>query len=247
MSYEYKVVYIPKSNGKHRVVYVAGEEQKSLLRRHLPYLEERVAELDRDNVIYAFVRGKNCALNALRHVGFNYTLSLDIENFFASITSRHVSGLIHDEVAKDCFVDGAPQQGLPTSPLIANIAFVNCDRLIIAALKSESIDAVYTRYADDMIFSFNNKRDAVRIRHIVSGIVCDKNFKLNQEKIKLQNSMNGRRIITGVAVDASGIYATRKVKKKLRAALHQKNIASARGLLQWSKCKLPRVMVSKHG
>lgn len=60
---------------------IFDEKIKNGLYAHLPYLEERIKELDKFHVCYAFVKDKNCALNALRHVGYQYTLSIDISDF----------------------------------------------------------------------------------------------------------------------------------------------------------------------
>lgn len=225
------------------VYSILDEKIKNGFYAHLPYLEERIKELDKFDVCYAFVKDKNCALNALRHVGYKYTLSIDISDFFSSITTVHLKGLIKDNIVEDCFIDGAPQQGLPTSPLIANIALIPCDQKIINALKTIEPDCVYTRYADDLIFSFDNIKSAIKIKIFVEQILQAKGFKINSGKTKLQNVKNGRIIINGIGVDETGIYATRKTKKKLRAAIHQFNLRSARGLNEWSKCKLPKRMV----
>jgi len=236
---DYRIAKIPKGGGKFRSIYIVSKDDKIKLRAVLPYLEERLLTLDIHNTNYAFQKGKNCALNALQHVGFRYTLSLDLHDFFDSVTKKHVNGLIDDEVIDMCFIDGAPRQGLPTSPIIATIAFLECDARIHRALKKMGISAVYTRYADDLIFSLNSERDIVKIRIVVNQIVEKCGYKLNERKQSIQDSHNGRTIITGISIDNSGLHATRRTKKKLRAAIHQNNYLSTKGLLEWSKCKLP--------
>ncbi len=78
----YKIAKIPKGNGKYRTIYSADPETNSLLRSYLPYLEDKLAAFDDTQANYAFVKNKNCVLNALQHLGFNYTLSFDLEDFF---------------------------------------------------------------------------------------------------------------------------------------------------------------------
>ena len=164
---------------------------------------------------------------------------MDLENFFDSITPGHVEGIIPEPIINQCFIDGNPKQGLPTSPIISIIAFLSCDKNIVETLNKLNINALYTRYADDLIFSFNDQKDEGKIRFIVKQIVEKHGFCINERKTQLQNSKNGRIIITGLAVDNKGIYATRRTKKKIRAAVHQNNESSLVGLIEWSKCKLP--------
>lgn len=123
--------------------------------------------------------------------------------------------------------------------MIATIAFLPCDRRIVELLGKLDIRAVYTRYADDLAFSFDDRRQAGRIGVIVRQIVEKHGFKINDRKTKLQDAKNGRTVITGLAIDSRGIYPTRRTRKKIRAAIHQQNIQSLRGLVEWSKCKLP--------
>ena len=243
----YRVARIPKSKGKYRNIYIPDNATKRLLRSYIPVLEEKLKSLDGSKVNYAFVKGKNPVLNALQHIGYNYTLTLDLKDFFDSIKVKQIEGILDDSLIKDCLIEGAPRQGFPTSPLIASLAFMKVDEQIISALEKLSLELTYTRYADDLIFSFNERRDGVKILFTVQQIIERNGYQLNRKKTRLQCVRNGRIVITGIAVDQNGLYPTRRTKKKLRAALHQGNLAAARGLNEWAKCKLPNELVKLHG
>ena len=210
-----------------------------MLRQFIPALEKILSDVDTNKANYAFEKNKNCALNAMQHIGRKYTLSFDICDFFDSINRSHLDGIIPNEILDSCLIEESPKQGLPTSPLIATIALIRCDSIIISTLKKLDIDATYTRYADDLTFSFDNKSAAGKIKTIIPQILHIFNLHINHKKTKLQTSSNGRVIINGIGVDNNGIHPTRKTKKKIRAATHQNNEKSLNGLIEWSKCKLP--------
>lgn len=242
----YRIARVPKGRGSFRQIFIASDKDAKRLQSLIPQLEQILIKNDHAKVNYAFEKGKNCALNASRHIGFRYTLALDLKNFFASVHRTHLTSLIPEEILDQCLIDGVPQQGLPTSPLIATIAFVACDKEIIEQLGTHNIHAVYTRYADDLVFSFNKKENAEIIQSIVKKVVEASGFKVNERKTSLQDSQNGRVVITGLGVDHSGLHPTRRTRKKIRAAVHQNNIESLRGLIEWSKCKLPRMAEEVH-
>lgn len=239
MSFSYRLINIPKGGGNYRSIYIPNWEYMEQLKSYLPYLENRLKDLDTTKANFAFIRGKNCVAHAYQHLGYKYTLSLDIKDFFDHITREHVKGVVPNEMLLLCFIDGAPRQGLPTSPVISNLAFLNVDKEISESLEKIQVDCCYTRYADDLYFSFDTKRDRKKIEILVERILNKHGFLVNQNKSKLQSISNGRVIITGIALGKDGVYATRKIKKKIRAAVHQKNRKSERGLIEWSKCKLP--------
>ena len=243
----YKLVRVPKSRGKYRTIYIPDNTTKQRLRGHIPRLETMLSALDSAKVNYAFLKGKNAVLNALQHIGYNYTLTLDLVDFFDTVTPGHVRGILDETLIEECFVDGAPRQGLPTSPLVALLGFMQVDKQIIIALQKLDVEFAYTRYADDLTFSFNERREVGKIKFTVQQIIQSNGFNLNHRKTRLQSVDNGRVIITGVAVDREGLYPTRKTKKRLRAALHQRNLRSARGLREWAKCKLPKELVKIDG
>lgn len=237
---KFRIARIPKGGGNFREIYIASPEGNRKLRALLPELESVLANVDECRANYAFEKGKNCALNALQHIGYRYTLSMDLEDYFNSVSAKHITDLIPSHITEQCLVHGHPKQGLPTSPLVATIAFTRCDKRLVNLLKKLGICAVYTRYADDLVFSFDNRKDAGKIRVIVRQAIDSFGFKVNERKTRLQDARNGRRIITGVAVDDAGIHPTRRTRRKIRAAIHQGNSEAVRGLEEWSKCKLPR-------
>lgn len=236
---DYKVARIPKGKSRFREIYIPTPTRKRRLRSLIPFLEEVARNQDKCGVNYAFEKGKNCALNAFQHIGYRYSLSFDLMDFFDSVKLAHVEKILPRFVIDECFVNGSPRQGFPTSPLIATIAFYACDLKIVGYLHSFKINAKYTRYADDLVFSFDEIKDAGKLSTIVRQVVGEGGFRINEKKTRLQDSKNGRIIINGIAIDSNGIFATRKTQKKIRAALHQGNLQSAAGLVEWAKCKLP--------
>ena len=77
-SKKYRKFKINKNNGKIRTVYSVNNEYKIQLKALMPGLEKRLLEQDSSGVNYAFERGKNCVEGALKHVGYKYTLSMDL-------------------------------------------------------------------------------------------------------------------------------------------------------------------------
>jgi hypothetical protein len=211
---------------------------------YIEYLEELLAENESEIVNYAFVRNRNCALGAFRHIGFSFTLSIDLVNFFDSITANHLKDIVEYNVLNDCLIDGSPKQGLPTSPMLSNIAFLKSDCELIRALRTLSTDIVYTRYADDLIFSFNRIRYLPLIKSIVQSVMSKNGFEIHPKKIKVQSAKNGRRVVTGIAVGEDDIFPTRKLMKKIRAAGHQGRKRSLNGLKECAKCQFPKNWVA---
>ena len=124
----FRIARIPKRNGQFRQIYIPSKASGRRLRSLLPELENILAGIGGSNWNYAFEKGKNCALNAFQHIGHRYTLSMDIHDFFDNVSDDHIKGIIPKHLVDQCFIQGRPRQGLPTSPLIATIAFVACDK-----------------------------------------------------------------------------------------------------------------------
>lgn len=232
-----RIIKISKGNGKFRTIYAPSKTEKRELTQLLPELNRLVAKC---RFAHGFIKGRSPVTNALLHVGYAYSLCFDLKDFFDTITMGHVRGKLPRYILDKVFVDGAPRQGLPTSPAIANLAAYDLDIRINRLQKKFNIDFVYTRYADDLSFSFNTVEVKEILLKEVPVLVNAFRFKINEKKTSFQDSKSGRRNITGIAVDHTSIYPTRAAKRRLRAAQHQQNLPQAQGLAEWCKLKRPR-------
>lgn len=235
------------SKGKSfRTLYIPDTGYKKYLKNKLPQLLESYYSLEGDNrYCHSFLPGRNCVSNALYHVGFSYNISLDIKDFFDAITPEHVASKLSRDLIEDCFIEGAPRQGLPTSPIIANIAMIDIDNEIAASISKLTSEFVYTRYADDICVSFNQKQYLHQAKYLIINLLNRHGFRVNNKKTTFQSLKNGKLVITGVAVDKTGVHPTRKTRRKMRAAKHQGNDLSYRGLHEWAECKLPGQVTSR--
>jgi len=259
-------VKIPKRSGGSRLIYVPDENEKGKLRQMVGYLTAKAAEVAPD--AHAFVHGRSPVTNAKVHAGKVFSLCVDLKDFFDSVKPEQVRKKISDKdlsracglgeedikakksCFQDLFVDGAPRQGLPTSPAVANIAAVGMDDMIKRFLgKVEGVDGTfaYSRYADDITVSYTPQlgTDVKTLHAAVKNVVYDairkSGFKPNPTKTQLQWAGAGRRSICGVNVDMDGtLHPTRRARRHLRAAEHQGKKNQVRGLSEWCKLKEPR-------
>lgn len=227
-----KIFEIPKKNGKTRKIYSPSRGEKYELRGMLPDLIQANIVLDHANVQHAFLPCRSAVTNAECHIGFPFTVCFDLADFFDSIsvgmfikaipTAFPICQKIQAVVSK-AFVDGAPRQGLPTSPIIANITAVPMDEAILEyistlATTSGTKDIIYTRYADDLTFSCWSREQAMNLINFIPLIVKNAGFRIRASKTRLLNAAGGRRVITGIGVSDTGIHPTRRTRKKLRTA-----------------------------
>lgn len=233
-----KFIQIPKKKkGEFRQICVPNSDEKTKFRLHLSNLNSKAAQVCNKDSVHGFMNGKSPVTNAKKHIGFAYTLKFDLSDFFDTVKPLHLKGKITEEQIKELMPEGRAYQGLPTSPAIANIAAIDMDAAILRKIKNEKI--VYTRYADDMCFSFDDFDISKKLKEWIPQIVGRCGFRLNVNKTWLQDARFGSRIITGIAVSNNDIKPTRRIKRKLRAAIHQKNKRSVMGLMEWSKLKEP--------
>ena len=225
-----KISKISKRNGKFRTIYIPNKQEAFTLKTLKRKLDWLYLKLGIPESVHGFVYGRNAVTNASKHINLNYTICMDLEDFFDNIRADHLKD-VPEKILAYTLVNGAPRQGLCTSPTLSNIAMIEFDRW------AETLDCVYTRYADDITISGNNLEELRRIKDELEQKLGEMGFRLNN-KTKLQSSKGGRRIITGLSVDKD-VRRTRKIARKLRAALHQKNEESARGLKEWERCPIP--------
>jgi RNA-directed DNA polymerase len=189
---------------KVRQVYNPSPGYKKLLRAINKTLQRRV--IPPRGVLGGFL-GKCIDDMAKAHCDHEAVFSLDLKDFFPSITSGRVvkmfrragcspeiSGLLADLVT----LDGALPQGFPTSPIIANLVAYGLDMQHLDQCDKSNITR--TRWIDDIIFSGRAVVLRENIR-LLMGAIAPHGFKLNYKKTAYKVRAN-HPVVTGL--DARG-------------------------------------------
>lgn len=196
---------------------------------HKNYLDQnRIAS----NISHGFEVGKGIITNARIHKNKKYLLNIDIANFFSSVNFGRVQGyfnksqefLFSKEVSTIisqlvCYDKKLPQ-GAPTSPIISNLIFNIVDLRILSLAKKYKLS--YTRYADDMSFSTNNRAfqtDYINFIQELRNLLENSGFEINENKTRLEY-YSSRQEVTGLTVNKK-INVSRKFIKQTRAMVDQ--------------------------
>jgi len=156
--YHYRPFTVPKRNGDQRQVLAPSPALKAVQRR---LLSRYLSRLPIHPSATAFVRGGSTVVNARHHAGQAVIATTDIRDFFASTTASRIRRLFLELgwrgqslaiLMRICVYRGVLPQGAPTSPCLSNLVNVELDRSL-ADLAQRS-GATYTRYADDIAFSW---------------------------------------------------------------------------------------------
>ena len=109
-------------------------------------------------------------------------------------------------------------QGAPSSPALANLCAFNLD-LRLNSL-AESLDARYTRYADDLVFSGGRQfeRAVERFIPLVGTISLEEGFSINFRKTHIVGRAS-RQSVTGIVVNET-LNVPRTERDHLKAVLH---------------------------
>ncbi|MBZ9605048.1 reverse transcriptase family protein [Phyllobacterium chamaecytisi] len=219
---------IPKKNKTrgNRTVWeplLNKSHYKALARRLGSFFRLKLDQYPHDSV-YGYMSGRNIRENAKAHTGHRVLLSIDIQDFFPSITTESVCRLFQS-LGVNATVSGLLSRfltigttlplGFPTSPIISNAIALPID-LELKAL-ADLIDATYTRYADDLSFSSNGKIPDVEE---VRAILGSNGFKIADAKTR-QSKIGQAHYVTGLSIsDPLRPHVPRERKHSLRRELY---------------------------
>jgi len=217
---------MPKRDGTDRQILCPSFTLK-LVQRWI--LAEILEKINVSKEAMAFRKGYcGTKKNAEYHRFSIYVLQIDLDNFFTSIKSERVFYLfrnmgynftISNILTNLCTYNGYLPQGAVCSPYLSNLICYKLDRRIEGLCSKR--DVLYSRYADDLTFSCDNKLIlSSKIKNVVQDIVEDEGFKINSRKTKL-SSPSSRKRITGIIVNGSKLKASKELKKKVRAMIHR--------------------------
>lgn len=217
---------VPKRDGSPRLISAPKPELKAVQR----WIAREITEhLPVHGTAHGFLAERSIVSNGRVHAGARIVVKLDIKQFYPTVTTRRVKGLLRraglgeqvatliallvtespreevERAGKKYYVATAPRslpQGAPTSPSITNaLAFRMDCRLAGLARK---LGCRYTRYADDLTFSWhgNDKSDIGALLRAVRMIVRSEGFEIHTKKTRVMRS-GARQRVTGLVVNAA--------------------------------------------
>ena len=222
----YKKFYISKKDGTSREINSPCMSLKVIQRW---VLENILYKVRVSQYSIGFVKnGKGSPLVqcAERHKNNLYILKMDLKNFFSSVERGRVYNqflqLGYNTYASNlltniCTLNGSLPQGAVTSPYLANLVCYKMDIRIAGYCNKR--DITYTRYADDLIFSSDNRDLLRKIYGMIKKIVEDEGFVVNEEKTRFLSPKVHKEVI-GVTVNDGVIKAPKEMKRMVRAMIH---------------------------
>ncbi len=228
---KYKIYKIPKRTHGHRVIAQPSKELKEYQRAFLKLYPFPV-----HSSAMAYCKGKSIKDNAFSHVKNEYFLKIDLENFFNSITNElfwncfeqcshslpHFTSRDRKTVERIIFWSPSKTTngklilsvGAPSSPLLSNFCFYEFDQCLNSFCIKKRI--IYTRYADDLIFSTNEKK----LLHTLLPIIKERlivffngALRLNHAKTTFSSRAHNRHV-TGVTINNEGTLSIGRDRKR---------------------------------
>ncbi|MCP3103700.1 reverse transcriptase family protein [Myxococcus sp. K15C18031901] len=223
----------PKRSGGMRRLCAPRAKLKAAQRA---LLDQLLSKLATHPAAHGFIAERSTVTNAREHTGANVVVRVDVEDFFPSVHYRRVKGLFEAhgygaEVSAtlaglttwraklpDGTVvwPGVLPQGAPTSPAIANLVCRRLDARLDALAKKAG--ARYTRYADDLTFSFPQPPERLgRFLWWVNAILQQEGFAENAPKRRVMRR-GGRQRVTGLTVNQQ-VSIPREERRRFKAIL----------------------------
>ncbi len=246
---------IPKKSGGQRIISAPMYHLKNA---QYWILENVLYKMDTHNMAHGFVPEKSIITNAKPHLGKDFIVNIDLQNFFPTITYKRIKGMFRslgyseqisiifsllcsepeiDKIELDGEIYYVAKgerflpQGAPTSPAITNIICNKMDRRMEGMANKYGF--TYSRYADDMTFS-KEEEDNNGFKKILGNarnIVEDENFKIHPKKIHIMRK-GSKKIVTGIVVNEK-LSVPRKKLKRFRSVLHLVEKNKSLDGIQW--------------
>lgn len=246
---KYRTFQIAKGSGGQRTIQAPADTLKILQRQLSDLLQDCAEEIVaarqlKDRTAHGFKRKHSIISNARQHRNRRWIFNLDLEEFFPSINFGRVRGFflknrdfqLNVDVATvlaqiACHENSLPQ-GSPCSPVISNLVAHLLDMRLVK-LASET-GCTYSRYADDLTFSTNNRDFPPAIAlpsssdgagaHLwlpgeaLSRVIHRSGFQINAQKTHLMYRAS-RQKVTGLVVNQK-INVRREFRRNVRAMVH---------------------------
>lgn len=206
--YHYRPFTIDKRDGRERRLLAPSAALKTLQRR---LLDEYLATLPVHPAATAFRPGYSIVENARRHSRQTLIATVDLRDFFESTRGARVRAFFVKHGWRDqalrtlmrlcLFRDNLPQ-GAPTSPCLSNLVNAPLDDQLLRL--AERAGAIYTRYGDDLTFSWSSDRMPDGFQRAVEDRLHGAGYEIQPCKPWRVSHISRRPIVTGLVLAGHG-------------------------------------------
>lgn len=186
--------------------------------------ENILAQLRLPDYICGGVKGKSTSQNALIHQRSGVLVTIDIQDYFPSITRDQIYKIwsdiigcspdVSDVLMKLTTYRGHLPQGAPTSTSLANIFLSSIDEPIRA--ECARLGVTYSVWVDDISFS---GPDARRLIPVAIGALKKAGLMISRRKLRVMR-LGERKIVTGIIL-GSELSVPSEYRDRLRAGIHR--------------------------
>ena len=226
----YRTFAIEKRSGLQRII---EEPEADLKRMQRLILRRLLGRLRSHPAAHGFERSRSIVTAALPHARRAVVLRMDVHDFFHSTSRERVlryfrrigwgaeaAGLL----TKLCTSRGGLPQGAPTSPRLSNLLNFRLDARLSALARAHG--ASYTRYADDMTFSFSSDEheSIVAVIQTTKKALRDEGYRLHTDRKLRVLRPHMRQTVAGLVVN-DGVRLPRTTRRWLRAVEHRASLS----------------------
>ncbi|HEV7279612.1 MAG TPA: reverse transcriptase domain-containing protein [Pirellulaceae bacterium] len=198
----------------------------------------------------AFRPGFSIATHAQRHLGQELLATVDLSDFFPSTGAGRVRAWFREQgkqgqaleiLMRLCVHRGSLPQGAPTSPVLSNLVNRKLDEQIaeVAAVQG----ARYTRYCDDLAFSWGTACDPTAFQMRIEDLLARYGYRVQCGKGWRVQRLDRRPEMVGLALDGGRLRLSTNVLKRMRGlsrrwfrtAGERERLQGYRGLLKMLK------------
>ncbi|MGJ0372777.1 retron St85 family RNA-directed DNA polymerase [Aliarcobacter cryaerophilus] len=224
----YKTYKIKKRTSGTRTI----EQPSKELKLYQKFISENIfLNLPVHEAVFSYKKNISIKNLADKHKNNRYLLRIDFKDFFPSIKGENIRLFLKNSNLKlsdleitliNLFVckNNKLTIGASSSPSITNVILFNFDNDVYKFCLEKNI--IYSRYADDLYFSTNEKCILSSILDYIKNYIFPYNINLyiNYDK-NIFTSKKHRRIITGLTITTDGnISVGRKQKQYIKSLIN---------------------------
>ncbi len=269
--HSYKTYYISKKSGGRRKICQPAKEIKAIQNI---IVDKVLVKLPVHEAATAYKQGASIKKNAQVHVGNTFISKYDFKSFFTSIKGEQIKFFLVERhnvspedaelIVRICCIKGRGNSlhlsiGAPSSPALSNVLMYEFDQIMTKWAKDNLF--TYSRYADDMTFSTNQKDKYHLIDRAIRKAINNIEYlslRLNRKKT-LHLSKRSHRSVTGIVINNNGELSLGRDRKRIISSMihHYKSqqlleseLPRLQGLVAFAKDVEPtffRKMIDKYG